>query len=531
MPLQRSLDELGTPLADVAFCVVDLETTGGSPKEDSITEIGAVKVCRGEVAGTFHSLVAPGCPVPVFVRMLTGITDELLEDAPPIEAVLPSFLEFARTTVLVAHNARFDISFLNAALRRAGYDPLCNRVLDTAALARKLLAGEVPNRRLETLARHLRCAHQPSHRAFADALATVDVLHALIERVAGFGVTTLEDFAAMSRTRMDNTFEKISMCEHLPRGIGVYRFHGPHGATLYVGKAADVKSRVRSYFYGDERRGIKDMLRETQAITAESHATMLEAEVAEARAISRESPRYNRAGKRSPTWYLRLSLRARVPKATATRNPGHDGSTYLGPVASMKLARSLLDALREVLALHRCSRPESCSGCAFSEMGRCVGTDRRAHRDEIRTAALALTCDPKRLLDRVAARMESLARRGRFEQAAEVRDRGALLERTLRRAVEVRALVDAGEVTLAVGERQLTLRGGVLVNTGGTPMSPPRPEHSSASSFVPAEVHREARVITSWLNRAPDGVRLVAVEGSWALPVGLGAPGRFAARG
>ncbi|MEA2517860.1 MAG: polymerase subunit epsilon, partial [Actinomycetota bacterium] len=197
MLAQGSFEDLGTPLSQVTFCVVDLETTGGSPTESAITEVGAVKVCRGEVVGTFQTLVDPGQPVPAFIRLLTGIDDLLLAEAPRIESVLPSFLEFAKDTVLVAHNARFDISFLNHALISRGYDRLSNPVVDTAALARKVLAGEVRNNRLETLARHLRCAHQPCHRAFADVLATIDVLHHLIERVAGYGVVTLEDLMSL----------------------------------------------------------------------------------------------------------------------------------------------------------------------------------------------------------------------------------------------------------------------------------------------------------------------------------------------
>src|SRR5687768_15333408 len=150
MLLQRSFEDLGTPLAEVAFCILDLETTGGSPTECSITEVGAPKVRGGETLGTFQTLVNPGSPVPAFIRLLTGISDDMLVEAPEVENVLPSLLEFVRGTVLVAHNARFDTSFVNAALERAGYERLPNRVVDTARLAAKILHGEVRNNRLET---------------------------------------------------------------------------------------------------------------------------------------------------------------------------------------------------------------------------------------------------------------------------------------------------------------------------------------------------------------------------------------------
>ena len=119
-PVQLSLDDLGTPLSDVTFVVVDLETTGGTPADCAITEIGAVKVRGGEVLGEFQTLVDPGGPVPAFIQVLTGITTTMLIGAPPIEQVLPSFLEFSRGAVLVAHDAPFDIGFLKAAAARHG---------------------------------------------------------------------------------------------------------------------------------------------------------------------------------------------------------------------------------------------------------------------------------------------------------------------------------------------------------------------------------------------------------------------------
>src|SRR6188768_481298 len=110
---QMSFDELGRPLRDITFCVVDLETTGGSAEGGSmITEIGAVKVRGGEVLGEFQTLVNPRTEIPAFIAVLTGITNGMVADAPPIESALPAFLEFAAGSVLVAHNAPFDVGFL-----------------------------------------------------------------------------------------------------------------------------------------------------------------------------------------------------------------------------------------------------------------------------------------------------------------------------------------------------------------------------------------------------------------------------------
>ena len=183
--VQGSFDELGRSLSDLTFCVVDLETTGGSAAKGSrITEFGAVKVCGGEVVGEFQTLVNPDEIIPAFITVLTGITNQMVIGAPRIAEVLPSFLEFARGSVLVAHNAPFDVGFLKFYSSELGIPWPGFEVLDTAVLARRtLLRDEVPNCKLSTLAIKFHATTTPNHRALSDARATVDVLHGLFERL------------------------------------------------------------------------------------------------------------------------------------------------------------------------------------------------------------------------------------------------------------------------------------------------------------------------------------------------------------
>ena len=506
MLIQRSFDDLGTPLSEVTFCVVDLETTGGSPANCAITEVGACKVKGGEVVGTFQTLVNPDQHIPAYISMLTGIDQVLVAEAPAIESVLPNLLEFVKGSVLVAHNARFDVSFLNVALDRSGYPRLANDVVDTAKLARKILAGEVPNNRLETLSRHLRCAHKPNHRAYPDVLATIDVLHHLIERVAGFGVTTLEDLISISATRIDGTFKKISMADEIPKGIGVYRFIGNDGRVLYVGKATDLRSRVRSYFYGDPRRKIRNLLRETQRLEHDRYDTLIEAEIAEAREIARDKPSYNRSGKSSGKWFVKISG-GRAPRVSTSRTPKDDGSIYLGPYTSMRTARTLMDALRDAAPIHRCTDPKKCHGCAFADLGTCVGRD--AAPEQVVKLAGSLTSDPAAVLDPLVAKMNRLAAQERYEEAAEIRDRSALLERALMRGLESAAWARCSELVLEIAGKQLRFTEGRLCCGEGPPTSD------------------EWRVLSSWLRRHGAEARVVAVEGELAFPIGLGTPSRF----
>ncbi|MDQ3984942.1 MAG: DEDD exonuclease domain-containing protein [Actinomycetota bacterium] len=526
MAAQRSFEDLGTPLSEVTFCVVDLETTGGSPGDSAITEIGALKVRRGEVVGTLHTLVDPGQPVPAFIRLLTGITDELLAGAPKIDSVLPAFLEFARDSVVVAHNARFDVSFLNAALERLSYRPLNNRVVDTALLARKTLGGEVPNNKLSTLARHLRCAHQPSHRAYTDALATTDLLHHLIERATGFGVTTLENLLSFSYTKMDGTLAKIGLTQGLPRAPGIYRFVGATGKTLYVGKAGDIRSRVRSYFYGDPRRKIRDLLRETEAITFETNLCSLEIDVAEARAIAVESPPYNRAGKKRSPWYLRIESTP-SPKISTARVPRPKGGFYYGPFGSRRIAVTIIDVFQSATRVHRCTSLKRCGESAHDQIGSCAGADPRRQLAELRGAIAALCGNPQPLYSVLSDRLRRLAAQQRFEEAAELRSAAELFERLLLRTAEVNALVAAGEIHLDVGGRRVVIEDGCLVSDRPHEQSEKSSSLTIASGAISLSTHIEARAICAWIRRHAVDARLLRVAKPWALPVGAGPDGRF----
>jgi len=172
--------------ADVV--VVDVETTGWLADAAGITEIGAVRLADGQLVAEFSALVNPLMPIPPNITTLTGITDEMVSDAPTIDQVLPRFIEFAAGAVIVAHNAPFDLGFLTAACASCGIPWPPHAVIDTALLARLVLRpGEVTDHKLTTLAEHFGTATGPCHRALADAKATAGVLGCLLALVAQTG--------------------------------------------------------------------------------------------------------------------------------------------------------------------------------------------------------------------------------------------------------------------------------------------------------------------------------------------------------
>ena len=273
---QPTFDDLGTPLSDITFVVVDLETTGGSPASCAITEVGAVKVRGGEVLGEFQTLVNPGVPIPAFISVLTGITDAAVAQAPPsTPCSRPSSSSPAGAT-LVAHNAPFDMGFLKAAAEQPDIAWPAFGVLDTARLARRTLdRDEAPNCKLSTLARLFRATTTPTHRALDDARATVDVLHGLFERVGCFGVTTIDELSTFSTRVHPAQQRKRHLADGVPRGPGVYLFRDARQRVLYVGKSVDMRSRVRQYFTAAEgRRRMAEMVAAAEEVVAaaEHHA-------------------------------------------------------------------------------------------------------------------------------------------------------------------------------------------------------------------------------------------------------------------
>jgi DNA polymerase III subunit epsilon len=526
MAAQATFEDLGVPLSEVTFACVDLETTGGAPPQSRITEIGAVKYRGGERLGEFRSLVDPGLSIPRFITYLTGIDDIMVLGAPKVEAALPSLTEFLRGTVFVAHNASFDFRFLNHDLKRLGYDRIPGPPVCTARLARRVLSGDdVPNLRLATLAQFFRTAAQPCHRALEDAEACAEVLHGLLDLGGRLGILTLPDLHQAVRARGRPHFAKIRLADHLPPVPGVYLFRrarseaGP-GEVLYVGKAKDIRARVRSYFYGDNRHKVESLLAEAGAVEAHPCVTEVEALVLEARLIRRHAPRYNRRGKAWRRYaYLKLDLAEAWPRLKVVRSARGEGS-YLGPFRSARTARQAKEALEEAFPIRRCTRSMGratrFSPCALADLGRCTAPcDGRITLERyeglVRSLQHALS-SPGGLLAALEGRMARLAGQERFEEAADLRDRLRALVHALARARRERWLVEAGRLEVKTGEGRVTFRSGALERRG---------DETGFPLPLPLEAVDEVQAVLSWLCSTPS--RILAVEHAPAEPIDGGA--------
>jgi DNA polymerase III subunit epsilon len=542
--VQGTLDDLGTSLVDVTFVVVDLETTGGSPASAEITEIGAVKVRAGEVLGEFQTLVNPGTPIPAFIAVLTGITDSMVAGSPRMATVLPAFLEFARGSVLVAHNAGFDISFLRASAAQTGHAWPPFRVLDTVHLARQVVArDEARNHKLSTLAHLFHSPVAPDHRALTDAQATVHVLHCLLERVGSLGVTSIEELASFTSRVTPQQRRKRYLADGLPSGPGVYVFRDARGRALYVGTSRDIRTRVRTYFTASEHRTrMAEMVGIAERVDAVPCATTLEAEVRELRLIAEYKPRYNRRSRfpERSAW-VKLTVEP-FPRLSIVRKVSHDGAAYLGPFGTRRGAEQAVLALHDAVPLRQCTRRLSRQGggsaCALAEMGRCGApcTGAQAVEDYagvVSQALAAMTGDARAIVATLRARIGRLSDGERYEEAALARDRMLTLLRGAARTQRLAPLAAAPEVVAArrwpAGGWELVLiRHGRLAGTCVSPAgASPMPyvdalrdtgevveaPHSPEPAASPEETER----ILHWLET--DGVRLVSVSGEWSCPV------------
>lgn len=536
MLLQRSLDDLGTPLADVTFCVLDIETTGSDRGVDLITEIGMVKVRAGECIGTLHSLVNPGRAIPPMITVLTGITEAMVVRAPPIEAVLPSMVEFMAGTVIVGHNVGFDVSFINAALSRRGDTEITQQVIDTLPLARRLIRDEVPDCRLSTLASRFRLDHRPTHRALDDALATTDLLHFLLERAAGLGVLGLDDLIALPRIGAHPQAAKLRMTSALPRSPGVYMFRGAGDAIIYVGKATNLRQRVRSYFGSDDRRKIGQLLRETQRISHATTPNVLAAEVLELRYLQQLAPRYNKVGTAPQRYrYVRLSTDEAWPRLSVVTEAAR-GGVHLGPLPSKATADLVVEAIQSVVPLRRCSArlgrhqpPPTATRCTPAQLGvamcPCAGAaDAKLYEQAVAAAEQAMTTSPELVIAPLQARLTTLSGARRYEEAAQVRDRAMAFTNAVRRQRLTDRLREAGDVGLQLGDTTLHVRHGVLLGTVqygqieiGLQIS--APEVPPPPLPLPRRVVDEVLCLARAVERLGQGLTVAWCNGRWEWPV------------
>ncbi len=435
------------PLEAATFVVVDLETTGLSARTSEICEIGAVRLRGLETAGTFETFVRPRAALAPVITQLTGIRNADLRGAPPVDVAMRRFLAFAGDCVLVAHNARFDLSFLDRAVERLEARRLAAPVLDTVPLARALLGGRAGRTSLASLSRFFGTSVEPCHRALADAQATAEILVALIGMAQERGASTVADLQRLAAPRARQAHDKRSLAFGAPTRPGVYLFRGAGDQVLYVGRARNLRGRLRSYFGSERQRpAVEAALAALERIEWRVTGSEVEAALDELRLIRELRPPGNARGLRLDRYAY---LERRDDGIRLAKEP-----TALGPLKSRRRAELTVRALAQ-------ATPHELDGLVAGAP-----------------------------LPGVRARLARLAAAQRYEDAARLRDRLGALEAAIADLAELERL-RALQACLLVPGLDDAFRTAVFV-AGGRVASVRRPARGGGAAVEAAAGVAEA---------------------------------------
>jgi DNA polymerase-3 subunit epsilon len=459
------------------FVVLDLETTGLSPRTSRICEIGAQRVRSLALGDTFETLVDPGDALPPAVVSLTGIKPGALRVAPRVDHAIRRFVAFTGDAALVAHNARFDLAFLDREVSQLTGRRIASPVVDTVWLARRLLGERTRRVGLAALAHFFGVPTEPCHRALPDARATAEILLVLLGLAQERGARTLADLVELAAPRARRLHPKRALNAGAPTSPGVYVFRGRGGLPLYVGRARELRARLRSYFAGGRQRpAVEAALGALEHVEWRETGSELEAALEELRLLRELRPPANARGTRPDR---HVYLRRRDARWCVTTDV-----TSFGPLTAKGVARRAARALD-------------------------------GHESDDVEAALG----PLR------ARIGRLARAQRFEDAARLRDRVSALEEVvvaLRELERLRALracvvVPAGRPGFV---RAFAIAGGRVAAqrlvphgaAGAVEAAALVAEASQTAGSRAPEDADELRLVASFLRRPPPELRVGALD-------------------
>ncbi|MBV8432217.1 MAG: 3'-5' exoribonuclease, partial [Solirubrobacterales bacterium] len=532
-------------LATAEFVVVDTETNGLGGEACELVEIGVVLVGGGELHDRWSSLVQPSAPLRRSIRRLTGITQEMVNAAPRLEAVLPVLEPILTGRPLVAHNAAFDRRVLRQAFDRIGLSWPRPPVICTAALARALLPLQ-RERRLRSLAEALGIEVEVSHRALPDAETCARVLCALFPRLCA-NASTVADALALTAPRRRRrspprrralTAEALPQLDfsELPRDPGVYLFRDPGGRTLYVGKSISIRNRARAHFAPSASHG--EWSRHASTVDYRPTQSELGALVLENRLIKELVPPGNvRLMPRDDRLlYIRCRLDIPFPILEVSPQPAAGHAVTIGPLRGRTLVRELVEQLDSIFGLRHCGRrlPRRDHPSAYGQMGRCLSPclgdlDPNLYRRRLDEALRLFQGEGRaHLLAHVEAQMRDAAAEQRFERAAWLRRRLRRLEVILGRLEGVLESTHATpRLVLAAHPVEPARRdafwfvGGRLLDWGALPEDPRRLAERTVGALtrggrggevgahVPPDEIDEVRLVRTYLASHPELPQLV----------------------
>jgi DNA polymerase-3 subunit epsilon len=423
---------------EIPFIVVDVETSGAHPQNDRITEIACVTTIGGEITDTFSSLINPHQPIPYFISTMTGITNEMVFNAPELDEIMPKVEAIFNQTnaVFVAHNARFDWSFVLESFNLAGLrQPKLPRIC-TLKLSRRLLQKSL-KKNVGSLSNFFDIQIIDRHRAGGDATATAHILNELmalaelehdiedIDQLLHFQNKPIKNFRtpSVSYNRVETKLDE------LPDEPGVYHFLGEDGSILYIGKAKSLKDRVKSYFNQEmmTSKKITEMIRLIHDIRWLTTDTELLALLLESKSIKTHRPHYNTADKVYGQYpFIRITTFEEFPIADLTFNVRNDGSEYYGPFNSISFAHELILTIEKQFKLRKCKDDFSVSAdnkpCFYHQIKRCdapcaILTTKSQYDEEVEKVRLFLSGCSDGVITQLEKKMLEFSEKLEYEKA------------------------------------------------------------------------------------------------------------------
>ena len=520
---------LAQPLATAEFIALDTETNGLAREQCELTEVGAVLVGGGELHDRWSSLVGVSEPLGRGIQRFTGITQQMVDEAPPPEAVLPQLAKLLQGRVLVAHNAAFDKRVLRQAFARAALDWPAPPVLCTVAIARRF-APLQRRRGLASLADALGIEVGETHRALPDAETCARVLCALLPRLCANARTVREGLALLrprkpprlTPARAARTRHERLDLSALPKDPGVYIFRDADGHPLSVGKSVCLRTRARAHFTTPVAWTGQAEHVDYQPTESELGALLLEN-----RLIKRLLPPGNvNLKKRADGYvYLRCRLDIPFPILEVAHEPAAGHAVCVGPVRGRAAAAELIEQINSLFGLRHCGRgmPQRQWPSAYGQMGRCLSPclgdlDPNLYRERLEEALRLFEHDgSSALLAHVERQIRAASAERAYERAAWLQRRRRRLESLLSRLGGALRAAHAGARLITAPHPSDPERadafwivGGRVVDWGPKPGREEleartaaalrdAPVPGSLGGWLPAEELVEARIVGAWL--------------------------------
>jgi len=532
------------------FIVVDVETNGPDPLKNRITEIACLKVQGGVIIEEFASLVNPHQFIPQFISQMTGITNEMAFKAPEAVVVIPELKRLMPDdkTIFVAHNVKFDWSFVRHTFMREkeALDEL--NQLCTYKLAKKLLPNDI-KKNVGALATYFNIKMQNRHRAFDDAKATALILLEMLEIVESeHHISSLQELLLFQNKRNNvykfskPNYQKVEeKVKSLPDVPGVYYYKNKSEEIIYVGKAKSLKKRINSYFTGKENISNKtsELLRTFENIEWTETESELHALLLESKEIKRLKPKFNVADKKYTKFpFISLTTSNEFPRLVMAYSHLNNGDEFFGPFRSYTMVEEICKIIDKNFRLRKCVedlRPDvNFPGCIYFQMKRCsspcnLKQSKDEYLMEVNKVRNFLSGFSNGIIDELEEKMENSVTDLQFEKAISLREQIAALKKVFKRTSNVSTSINKNNLVVilpnSIEDKTIDvyfIKQGQLVDfrTVGRKANLDNlleiikhqfVNHESELKLNP-ELIDEIRIVTSWIFRQQEKGKLIYTE-------------------